>query len=484
MKTIDSGFVLAVLAAGEGTDYASYSRRYFSGEAVSADGDRSIRLDSGSDTPADFPVPPPPPLLHLEAAGDQTSAEQREYLDRRLPLALRAFRQRCPILPDEVLVEASIGALLEPWCGLAPGTMTYVRKTNFGTVAFAIAGMTVDIQTGMTSYPQTTRTRSAALAGTRSAALAGPAQMDADTKEEVEMLVDSALTTAQFVGFAFPPYGLILSGGAAILQMIFGKLMSGGSKVSLAQTVSDVVKKTVVDLDLQKSHAEIVTVYEWFTTYYDAAYDGEIQKTDEEYKDFKTHLNNHVAGDSNFRPAVNTLKESAYNEKGFPLFLLSTSLLLLLLKVKLLIDSSAKSAVDTIAYTDLMHTLTNSIAHANTIAPKNKQTIETALGKIPNVYRVRGVCIGTIGGTACEPNRWVWTEANGNLHRYDDTLEGGCTKHTVEQVDKAGQERHQYYAKYQQALFAQYGNPEKVSKIIAAWTKAQQDYAAAKAKSA
>jgi hypothetical protein len=285
------------------------------------------------------------------------------------------------------------------------------------------------------------------------------------------------LTTAQFVGFAFPPYGLILSGGAAILQMIFGKLMSGGSKVSLSQTISDAVQKTVVDLDLQKYHADIVTVYDWFTTYYNAAYVGDgIKKTNEEYSDFKKHLNDHVEGSSYFRPAVNTLKEPSYNEKGFPLFLLSTSLLLLLEKVKLLIDSSDKNLVDTTAYIDLTNTLHNSLAHANTIAPKNKQTIETALGKITGVYRRNGICISAYGTAGCQPNYWAWIDENGNEHKYDDTAQGGCSANKVEHKDKADQDRNQQYSKYQQELFAQYGNPDKVSKIIAAWSQAVRDY--------
>lgn len=467
MKTIDSGFVLAVLAAGEGTDFASYSHRYFSGEAVSANGDHSIRLDSSPDTPSDSPAAAPPPLIHLEAAGDRASAEQREYLDRRLPLALRAFRQRCPILPDEVLVEASMGALLEPWCGLAPGTMTYVRKTNLGTVAFAIAGMTVDLKTGMTSYPQPTRRP-------RTTALARSPEAD---KEGTEMMVSAALTTAEFVGMAFPPYGLILAGGAAIIQMIFGKLMSGGSKVSLAQTISDAVQKTVVNIGLQIDHAKIVTVYDWFTTNYEAAYVGNgIKKTDTEYVEFKINLNQ-LIGPFDFRSTVNTLKEPAFSAKGLPLFLLGTNLLLLLEKVKLLIDSSDKKVVDTTAYTDLVSTLHNSIDHANTVAQKNKQTIDTELGKITNIHRLTGECWSAAGGGGCGLDWWEWYDVNGQRHTYVDTSEGGCNnRHTVQHNGEADQDRNTHYSEVKRGLFAQYGNPEKVSKIIAAWTKAQKDY--------
>lgn len=466
MEIVEGGFVLAVLSAGEGVDFASYSRRYFSGEAVSANGNHSIRLNSSSDTSADFPAAAPPPLIHLEAAGDRASAEQREYLDRRLPLALRAFRQRCPILPDEVLVEASMGALLEPWCGLAPGTMTYVRKTNLGTVAFAIAGMTVDLRTGMTSYPQPTRRPRTALA-----------RSEPIDKEAPEMIINSALITAEFVGMAFPPYGLILAGGAAIIQMIFGKLMSGGSKVSLAQTISDAVQKTVVNIDLQINHAMIITVYDWFKTNYEAAYEGSgIKKTDEEYKDFKENLNL-LIGPFDFRSTINTLKEPAFSAKGLPLFLLGTNLLLLLEKVKLLIDSSDKRLVDTTAYNDVVDTLHNSIGHANTVAPKNKQTIDTELGKITNLNRVKGQCWSAAGGAGCGPDGWEWYDVNGQQHWYNDTSEGGCNNHhNVQHNDEADRDRNKHYSKIQQGLFAQYGDPEKVSKIIAGWSKAVKDY--------
>lgn len=470
METIDKGFVLAVVSAAEEVDFASYRRRYYAGEAVSADGDRSIRLKSDLDISSDVPAAAPP-VLHLEAAGERVSAEQQEYLNRRLPIALRAFRQRCPILPDEVLVEASIGALLEPWCGLAPGTMTYIRKTNLGTVAFAIAGMTVDLRTGMTSYPQPPRRTYAAL---------GPsAQMDTGT----ELLIDSALTTAQFVGFAFPPYGLILAGGAAVLQLIFGKLMSGNSKVSLAQTISDAVQKTLVNIDLQKEHAKIVTVYDWYTTNYNAAYEGDgIKKTDTEYIEFKANLSL-LIGPFDFRSTVNTLKEPDFSEKGLPLFLLSTSLLLLLERVRLHIDSSDKGIVDTSAYTDFMSTLHKSIDHANKIAPKNKQTIETELGKITGVYRRNGICISAYGTAGCQPNYWAWIDETGNEHKYDDTAQGGCSTNKVEHKDKADQERNQQYSKYHQELFAQYGNPDKVSAIIAAWGQAVKQFEKYKPKS-
>jgi hypothetical protein len=464
MEIVNGGFVVAVLSAAEGVDFDSYSRRYYSGEAVSTDGNHSVRLGSDLDIASNAP-PPPPRVIYLTAAtGEGLPAQQREYLNARLPLALRAFRQRCPILPDEVFVDASLGALLETWCGLPPGTMTYVRKTNLGTVAFAIAGMKVDLKTGVTSYHKPVRKADAALATL--------AQLDTGT----ELVIDSALTAAQFVGFAFPPYGLILAGGAAIIQMIFGKLMSGGSKVSLAQSISDAVEKTVVDIDLQKDHAKIITVYEWFTTNYNAAYVGEgIKKTDDEYRDFKTNLNN-LLGPFEFRTLINTLKEPAFSEKGFTLFLLGTSLLLLLEKVRLLIDSSDKKVVDTTAYGDLMSTLISSIDHANTVAPKNKKTIDTELGKITEVTRYIGFCGSAgAGGGGCAPNGYRWIDETGRAYNHDDTWEQ-CHTSKVEHRDEAEQQRAKYYPTAQKRLYAKYGDPGKVSKIIAAWTQAAKDY--------
>ena len=159
-----------------------------------------------------------------------------------------------------------------------------------------------------------------------------------------------------------------------------------------------------------------------------------------------------------------------------PLFLLSTSLLLLLERLRLHIDSSDKGIVDTSAYTDLMSTLHNSIDHANKIAPKNKQTIETELGKITGVYRRNGICISAYGTAGCQPNYWAWIDETGNEHKYDDTAQGGCSTNKVEHKDKADQERNQQYSKYHQELFAQYGNPDKVSAIIAAWGQAVKEF--------
>jgi hypothetical protein len=453
-------------------DLAEYRHKYLTGQAegrtelLPADARESPR-PSLEVNEADWP-----PLADPEVLRAKLPPSVRAYLEKALPIALQNFRERFPLLPGETIARDLITALTSDWNGAPKGTVIYQRQTNLGTIAFGIPTMTIDLQTGATSY------------ATLEAVL--PPEMPADLvlleiSDTDKTMIDAALTIAQLAGFALPPpYGVILSRGAAVLQKIFDQCMSK-KHVPLSTQVADAVKAVGVGLNLENINATIGTDYDWLRNRYDAAWtDHAAPVSDDEYRDFKRHLSDKLAADMGIIHDVNLLNEPSYQIPGFPLYLLGASLVLLLMKIDLLIQSSEKSVLDTNAFTTLINTLKNYIKNAEATKAEIDKRISNRLAKISQVYRHRD-CIavpGPSGAIVSCNEEWGFTDGKQMFKFPDTSRDVGCKSQTVEHKAEATASRAAYYAKVHAQLDNQYyrGDSQKAADTIARWKEMLEEY--------
>jgi hypothetical protein len=248
--------------------------------------------------------------------------------------------------------------------------------------------------------------------------------------------------------------------------------------VSLSTQVAEAVKAVGVELKLESVDATIGTNFDWVRNYYDAAWASHpAPVTDREYEEFKRHLGDKLAADTGIVHDVNLLNEPSFRVPGFPLYLLGASLVLLLLKIDLLIQSSEKSVVDTKAFTALVNTLEKYIDAAEATKALIDGKIVDRLGKISNVHRNESCAFSAdpVPDATCF-QEWDY-EDDVRVFRFEDTYEG-CQKGSVQHKSDAEKSRAAYYAKVRNQLNLQYyrGDPQKSADVIAKWKATLAEY--------
>ncbi|MBF2009014.1 MAG: hypothetical protein IGS49_27090 [Chlorogloeopsis fritschii C42_A2020_084] len=462
------GYFMVFLSTTEGTSFSSYMQRYYRGEAVSQTGVKSLVKE-----PISFPEVPPsaadiPPLFNEKADRSHLPPNVQAYLESREPIALRAFRQRFPILPDEKIVADSITALSSDWRDYQEGTLVYKRTTNLGSIAFGLPGMKIDLQNGTTSY--------ATLPTHDTPLLVENLALGVD--DATATVIDAALTMAQFAGFALGPAGLILSGGAAVLQLIFGRLMSK-QQVDLPKEIQKAVSDVITKANLENIDATITTDFDWLNSYYRGAWaDNPPTPTDEEYRYFKDALNSKLSSDTGIVQQVNLLMEDDYKFTGFPLFLLGAGLVLVLHKIQLIIASSDKKVVDTTAFSGLMNALDKYIDYGNGTIADIDQKISQRLGQVSAVYQDQNCINMGMYGSHCI-KEWDYKDSGtGALYRFPNTSPGCGAAETVEHKDQADSSHSTYVANLTAQLLKQYYNsePQKAKDTVKQWESMRNEY--------
>lgn len=463
------------IASSESIDLTVYVKKYGNGEAVSRNGINPTFSVHNLDTMSE---PDWPPLVDLtELQNTSFTPEIKAYLQKSEPIARARFRQRFPILPDESIIEDSVTALREDWNSFEAGTFVYKRTTNMGTIAFGIPAMRIDLKSGKTLYLD--RQEEVRLPEIEFLTLAS-------SDDLTPTLIESALTIAEFAGFALGPEGLILSGGAAVLNIIFHKLLSK-DKVSLSSQIQAAVDQTITKAELQNIDATITTDFNWLKDYYDAAWDNDPPPpTEEEYKDFKTALSNKLSSDTGLLQQVNLLMEPSYKVPGFPLFLLGAGLVILLHKIQLIIASSDKSVVDTRAFQALKNNLERYINHGKEVINELDGSIQSRLEKVTDVYRdtrcishPTSVPVGPKGGlvTICNAE-WDYKDGE-NIFRFPDTTTPeGCKARHHQHKDSAKRSRSKHITKLKAELNKRYydGKPQEAKDIVQKWQDTLKDY--------
>jgi len=413
-----------------------------------------------------------PPVLTLQSPPASVPKDQLVLLRASAPQVM-ARATRLPLLPGETVTNGSLGVLGAAWRGLPAGSLLYTRTSNHGTIAFILHGYRVDPVTGAID-----QVSAAAPNQARAQNRASVTALSASISPTGATLIESALTIAQFAGYALGPAGLILSAVATIVQSIFTQCMSSGP-VDLSSIVSDAVQKVQVDLQIENADATIGVDYDWLHDHYKASWaEG---GTDGDYKQFSGELEGKLDADTGIVQTVALLKEPDYQEKGFVLFLLGAGLVLLMYKIALILESSNKRVVDAYQFNALMTKLNEYISHGTDTLQKIDGEITARLGQITEPQRASQTLANPASGGVSVHYYWWWQDTgDGSPEQdYPDTTTGGCNSTTVEHQDDAQRDRDAHYTQVLAQLYSQYyaGDPDKAHATVAKWQDMQTEFA-------
>ena len=151
-------------------------------------------------------------------------------------------------------------------------------------------------------------------------------------------IIESALTMAQFASFALGSKGVILAAGAAVLSTIFQTCMQPKPPVDLSAVVHDAVQAVAVSLQIESADATIGVDYDWLHDHYKAYWADDAPVSDTDYQQFRSELEGKLDADTGIVQTVALLKEPDYQDKGFVLFSLGASLVLLMYKIAVIIE--------------------------------------------------------------------------------------------------------------------------------------------------
>ncbi len=466
--------VFVLLGTAPGTDPEAYLHAYMSGQAHRApvDAHQVTSTEGGAITARELLADgfAKLPLLDLSSAPAGVDPRRLAYLRAVAPSVLERLTAWLPLLPGEQVISARMAAFGADWHSIPAGTMCCVRESNQATMAFCLLGHRLDMTSAevlAAAAPSMVSTRPVSRVAT-----AATLRIDDSTAT----VIDAALTLAQFAGFALGPAGLILSGGAAVMQMIFGKMMS-----SQQQPLSAVVAKAVTDvmvaLNLEDADATIGTDYDWLSAHYKAAWTGDAPPSDSDFKRFRNELEDKLDSDTGIRKVVKLLAEPSYEQRGFALYMLGNSLVLLMLKIALIIESSDKRVTDSYQYNSLMAQLQASIDHADATTPKIDKIISDRLGQINQPSQQSHTMCGNMGSCASE-YYWEWDDG-GDRHMYPDTFSGTCGGDRVEHRDDAQRDRDAHYNSVHAELDRTYygGDPAKVRQSVDQWRAMKAEFA-------
>ncbi|MDM9379651.1 hypothetical protein QUB80_02900 [Chlorogloeopsis sp. ULAP01] len=268
-------------------------------------------------------------------------------------------------------------------------------------------------------------------------------------------IIDSALTMAQFAGFALGPEGLIVAGGAAILQTIFHSLLSSEQKtIPIAEQLDKVLTSELTAEKIRESLASFKQTYAWFREYYENAWNEDLDDS-AELKDFEANLNLALGPNSNFLFFITLLEDPEYDVVGFTAFLLGASLHIVLLKVDLIIKSSSRQVKNTPALQVLIDTLGEYVDQANNTNTKIQGEISKRIGQVTDVQQNNGNYSFTDKGKG----------PNGTVYNYND-----------EESAKIGREAALELLQAQLNLKYYHGRPDKAQATINEWKSTKTQY--------
>ena len=469
-------FTYIVLSAAPGRQARDLLKEYLSMDWVRGAPTAIARTHDGRAIKAeDLPLQTAsdaPPVLTFENPPASVPRNQLVVLRATAPQVM-ARAARLPRLPGETVTGGSLGVLGAAWRGLPAGSIVYTRRSSHGTIAFILHGYRVDPVTGAIDHVAPAAGNQV---GGQNRAFTAMATAGDSTGATI---IESALTIAQFAGFELGPAGVILAGGAAVLLMLFQKLMAP-SPVDLSNLVHDAVQAVSVSLQIENADATIGVDYDWLNDHYKAAWAQGASVSDDEYAQFRTELEGKLDADTGIIQTVALLMEPDYQEKGFVLFLLGAGLVLLMYKIALIIESSDKRVVDAYQFNALMTKLDEYIGHGGDTLQKIDGDIAARLGQITEPQRGSQTEVGP-GGAVANKYYWWWQDTGDGSPQqiYWDTPSGGCSETMVEHKDDAQRDRDTHAAQVLTQQVSQYyaGDSTKAHATVAKWQDMRTEFA-------
>jgi hypothetical protein len=470
-------FTYIVLSAAPGRQALDVLRDYLSMDWLRDTPTATARTHDGRAITAEdlsWPgAPDAPPVLTFENPPASVPKNQLVVLRATAPHVLTRAA-RLPRLAGETVTGGTLGVLGASWRGLPAGSIVFTRSSSHGTIAFILHGYRVDPVTGAIDHVPGAAPNQAGAQNQAFTALA------ATIDPTVSTIIESALTIAQFAGFAMGGAGLVLAGGAAVLLLIFQKFMSP-NQVDLSAVVTDAVRAVSVNLQIENADATIGVDYDWLHDHYKASWADGASVSDSDYTQFRTELESKLDSDTGLVQTVALLKEPDYQEKGFVLFLLGAGIVLLMYKIALIIESSDKRVVDAYQFNGLMTKLDEYISHGTATLQKIDGEIDARLGQITEPQRGSQTLANPASGGVSVTYYWWWRDTgDGSPEQdYPDTSTGGCNSTMVQHQDQAQADRDAHYVQVLSQLNSQYygGDPDKAHATVARWRDMQAEFA-------
>ncbi len=272
-------------------------------------------------------------------------------------------------------------------------------------------------------------------------------------------VMDGAFTLAIFAGFAAGPAGLVLAGGATILQQVLHSLSSDKQHISESEIVDSVLRDELTELEIQSALASFQTTYQWFENYYLSKWsDDDSKSTPEEIAEFRTNLSAALGPNSMFLTFLNLLQAKRYEAPGFTPFMIGAALHVVLLKIDLILKSTDRRVVDTPALQPLIEFLGSHADHA-----------QSAMKTIDDLIAQR---VKQIGNPARKNDKWEFVDTgntarnrNGEKYTFDNELDAK-TMHDVIVTKITTQQQREYYG----------GRRDKAAASVKQWQEAQKKY--------
>lgn len=188
----------------------------------------------------------------------------------------------------------------------------------------------------------------------------------------------SALTFAQFAGFAIPGFGVFIAGGVAVLQQV---LTSLSPKYTPIPSFELAVKNVLVMHDIATIKDDIQTYYTWYQQNYDAAWTTGLDESTKYKEEFEETLY-HALSPSVFTRDMTILMDEDHRLFSGPIFLLGASFHLTLLSIAVLLDSVPKKRIESKWYSILVDRYKTYLTHLNVVRFEIHQKLYQRLDKI------------------------------------------------------------------------------------------------------
>ncbi len=308
-------------------------------------------------------------VLRLSGSVGPNVAAARDQMGRSAAAAFASmpgvsdFEALFPLFPGEQVTSRSVEKLARPWHRFPAGTVLYRRRSDVGEVILAA--------------------RPAGSASVTSPRPEAAAAIDDDAV--FGELMNASLTFAVFAGFAMGgPAGLVVAGGATVLQQVFALL---GKKQSIPESelFLQAVEKLAVHEDLNKAFAAFKTNYDWFSTSFEKEWQDGATTDPDEFTRFKSGLAETLGPNSTMIDFINLLEEDDYAKPGFAVFLTMAGFHLVLLKIDLILNSIDRQVVDAPEMQTYLTFADQYIKQASTTTTSINADYDARLSKISDV---------------------------------------------------------------------------------------------------
>jgi|GEM_PF-4112885 len=414
-----------------------------------------------------------PPLCDVTAylAGlpPATAAELR--LRRRV--STRFWEEHAP--PGRTAERTELSFLAAPWQGFAPGTLVLTRSYPEGAEHLVIADSVFDPGLNDVTVPGVPEPGDALLFA-ESAGLAAASSTD---DEVVRTVVGSALTMLEFALFAAGPYGLVGAGAVAVLHTLFDRFYPDTSEgPTEAEVLLRSIEAQFQAQDVRHAANGVATYVAWFNKEYRTDW-PDTEPTDAKYlEEFIRYLHGAFSPEGSVLKALTLMSSPAYRHIGLNTYILAASVLALLRKTAILLDSTEKPLCKSSYLPPFVTELAETATHSRRAYDEIRTAIANRMAQIGAPEPFEDWEVTYAGQHRYTGWRFVDRGAPAGQQEYRYRLYSLCCKQWGGEPD-CRQAHAGYVAAVQRDNVAKYNfySPEKMERTIAKLEEAHATYA-------